>query len=149
MPCIPKDRKVIAKVEPLSLYEQILLQPLHHYKLPAADFTPHQRQEAIKQLRQHHYEWLPKKKAKLLPLPLIDCISDPFPPLIDRLGPPVGLQDYKPVPSNLHFRKTKVLSHIKEYKNLFAPTVDRLTPLIKKALVDDHILEDVKGRINA
>ncbi|KAL7281625.1 hypothetical protein ACG7TL_004942 [Trametes sanguinea] len=164
---ISKDRKVIAKVEPLGLYEQILLKPLNHYKLPVLRChllhappvvvvpRPHdpergrRRQEAIEQLRQRHYEWLAEQKAKLSPPPLIDRISDPSPPLIDRLGPPVALRDYKPVPSNLHFWKTKVLYHIKEYENLFAPTVDRLTPLIKKALADDRIPEDVKGRINA
>ena len=33
-------------------------------------------------------------------------------------------------------------------ENLFVPTVERLTPLIKKALADDRISEDVKMRFN-
>ncbi|KAL7278564.1 hypothetical protein ACG7TL_007563 [Trametes sanguinea] len=166
MPRISKDRKVIAKAEPLGLYERILLKPLNHYKLPILRrrrlhappiivvSRPHdpergrRHQEAIEQLRERHYEWLAEQKAKLSPPPLIDRISDPSPPLIDRLGPPVALRDYKPVPSNLHFWKTKILSRIKEFENLFVPTVERLTPLIKKALADDRISEDVKMRFN-
>ncbi|KAL7279395.1 hypothetical protein ACG7TL_007236 [Trametes sanguinea] len=144
MPRISKDRKVIAKAEPLGLYERILLKPLNRYKLPILRrrrlhappiivvSRPHdpergrRHQEAIEQLRERHYEWLAEQKAKLSPPPLIDRISD----------------------LNLHFRKTKILSRIKEFENLFVPTVERLTPLIKKALADDRISEDVKMRFN-
>ncbi|KAH9885625.1 hypothetical protein C8Q73DRAFT_749182 [Cubamyces lactineus] len=90
MPKISRDRKVIAKEEPLGMYHCILLRPLKEYKL----------------------------------------------------------EEYKPVPSNLHFRKTKILYRIKEYEKLFEPTVERLTPFVKKALSDDRISEAMKARIN-
>ena len=166
MPKISRDRKVIAKEEPLGMYHCILLRPLKEYKVPnlrrhrlyappatviPRPFNPERakrRQEAIEQLRQRHYEWATSRKTKPSP-PLIDRISGPYQPLIERLQTPAQLEEYKPVPSDLHFRKTKILYRIKEYEKLFEPTVERLTPFVKKALSDDRISELEKARINA
>ncbi|KAJ3019198.1 hypothetical protein NUW54_g144 [Trametes sanguinea] len=145
MPKISRDRKIIAKEEPSGMYHCILLRPLSHYELPKLrrdrlhappivvtprPFDPErarQAEEDIKQLAQRHYEWVASQAQPSLPL--IDRISGPYQPLIERLGAPIQLDEYKPVPSNLRFRKTKILYRIKEYEKLFAPTVDRLTPV--------------------
>ncbi|CDO76952.1 hypothetical protein BN946_scf184271.g2 [Trametes cinnabarina] len=140
MPKISRDRKIIAKEEPSGMYHCILLHPLSHYKLPKLrrdrlhappivvtprPFDPERARKAdedIKQLAQRHYEWVASQAQSSQPL--INRISGPYQPLIERLGAPVQLDEYKPIPGNLHFRKTKILYRIKEYKKLFVPTID-------------------------
>ncbi|KAI0323536.1 hypothetical protein GY45DRAFT_603216 [Cubamyces sp. BRFM 1775] len=164
MPKISRDRKVIVKEEPLGLYHCILLQPLHKYKVPSLrcnrlyappvvvtprPFDPERarkNQEAIEQLRQRHYKWVANQKATTS-IPLIDRISEPYQPLIERLQAPAQLEECKPLPSNLRFRKTKILYRIQEFSKLFEPTVKRLIPFVEKALSDDRIPSNAKEKV--
>ncbi|RDX39594.1 hypothetical protein OH76DRAFT_1522273, partial [Lentinus brumalis] len=169
MPKISKDRKVIAKQEPLGIYECILLRPSHEYKhvprfprkrVNAAPvrviprpFDPERARQADEDIAQLAERARLLKEIRRLERisqaspPLIDRISDPSRPLIERLQAPVQIPEYKPVPKDLHMLKHKVVDRIREFECLFRPTVERLSPFVKKALEDDRISKDAKDDI--
>ncbi|THU89901.1 hypothetical protein K435DRAFT_968898 [Dendrothele bispora CBS 962.96] len=63
--------------------------------------------------------------------PLIDRIDISLPPYTPYAIPP-------PLPTRIHFRKTKILHRIKEYRVLFDPVINRLYPLFQKLNEDDR-----------
>ncbi|RDX44051.1 hypothetical protein OH76DRAFT_1360236, partial [Lentinus brumalis] len=79
--------------------------------------------------------------------PLIDRISDLSCLLIKQLQAPMQIPEHKPVLKDLHMLKHKVVDCIREFECLFQPTVERLTPFIKKALEDDRISKNAKDDI--
>ncbi|KAG7098453.1 hypothetical protein E1B28_000403 [Marasmius oreades] len=70
---------------------------------------------------------------------LQDRISSPPSPLISRISP--HYSPYTPPPSiatNLHFRRTKLLKHIKEFSPLLEAVKIRLDPFMQKLMVEDE-----------
>lgn len=64
---------------------------------------------------------------------LIDRITDP-PPTLDTAEPSPRheYQPPAPIPSDIHFRKTKIQLRIEEFKPMIRATLDRLDPLFLK-----------------
>ncbi|THU75335.1 hypothetical protein K435DRAFT_771627 [Dendrothele bispora CBS 962.96] len=70
-------------------------------------------------------------ESQLSKPPLIDRIDISPPPYTPYAIPP-------PLPTCIHFRKTKILHCIKEYRVLFDPVINRLYPLFQKLNEDDR-----------
>ncbi|EED85256.1 predicted protein [Postia placenta Mad-698-R] len=75
---------------------------------------------------------------------LLDRISDPAPPLIDRIdmqaGPSYEYEPPKPLP-DIHFQCTKILLRTSEYNEMFAATADRLEPVFARMEKEEGNLE--------
>ncbi|EED84080.1 predicted protein [Postia placenta Mad-698-R] len=75
---------------------------------------------------------------------LLDRISDPAPPLIDRIdmqaGPSYEYEPPKPLP-DIHFQRTKILLRTSEYNEMFAATADRLEPVFARMEKEEGSLE--------
>ncbi|KAF9799116.1 hypothetical protein IEO21_10617 [Rhodonia placenta] len=141
---MPKAKPFIvtAKHEPTGLLERITIHNMHKFDnvgkprqivrptiLPLihCPFNPERAEKAkhdIEELALHAHLF---KKQQLL-----DHISDPAPPLIDRIdmqaGPSYEYEPPKPLP-NIHFQRTKILLRTSEYNEMFAATADRLEPV--------------------
>jgi hypothetical protein len=73
---------------------------------------------------------------------LEERLAHPPIPLIDRISAPLELPTYTPpppIPSKMHFHKTKILLRIKEHRQMFDPVIDRLNPLFDKLQNDENL----------
>jgi len=78
---------------------------------------------------------------RLEPVPYTDD------PILKHLGMEphtfqVGVHIFTTCPPDLHFRKTKKLLRIKEYKELLEPTLDRISPFFTKMSEDKSWVEN-------
>lgn len=147
MPKVPRNRTVFAKHEPAGLLERITISDPHRFAdvgKPRRVYNPPSkpliRRPFDPEIAREAQEEIERKSllARLLQeRRLLDRISDPKPPLIDRIDMRAGpsFDEPKPLP-DLHFCKTKILLCVKEYNDIFGATADRLEPLYAKLELD-------------
>ena len=156
MPRISIHRKAIAKHEPSGLYERILisketfekykdvakrrrLPKPKGYKVTPRPFNPLRAQES-----QDRIDRLALLARITSQLRLLDRLTSTV-PLADRLTsppPPTILDEHKPVPANLHFRRTKILLHVEEYNQLFGTVADRIDTFMGKVMEGTGITKE-------
>ncbi|EED79255.1 predicted protein [Postia placenta Mad-698-R] len=153
---MPKAKPFIvtAKHEPTGLLEHIAIHNTHKFDdvgkprrivhptikpLIRRPFNP-ERAETVK----HDIEELALRAHLFKKQQLLNCISDPAPPLIYRIdmqaGPSYEYEPPKPLP-NIHFQHTKILLRTSEYNKMFAATADRLEPVFAQMEKEEGSLE--------
>ena len=162
MPKISRHRQTIARHEPTGLYERIIISDPSKFKdvakrrrLPKFSkkaiiyppFDPELARQGSKDIQE--LALLARLTSELR---LLDRISEPAPPLIKRIGPPLNTSlvtppEYKSLPATLRFRRTKILFRIKEYNELFHATVGRLDPLFEKVDLGVGISQEVREQM--
>lgn len=98
--------------------------------------TPTLSTERLEEIQQEHKEHTQSLSllARLTSerKSLEERLSDPPLPLIERIDYSTPTYHFSPpLPTGLHFRQTKKLLRIKEFKNLVEPTLDRISPFFK------------------
>ncbi|EED77375.1 predicted protein, partial [Postia placenta Mad-698-R] len=153
---MPKAKPFIvtAKHEPTGLLERIAIHNTHKFDdvgkprrivrptikpLIRRPFNPERAEKA-----KHDIEELALRAHLFKKQQLLDRISDPAPPLIDRIdmqaGPSYEYEPPKPLP-DIHFQRTKILLRTSEYNEMFAATADRLEPVFARMEKEEGSLE--------
>src|SRR5579875_1313694 len=161
MPKISSN-SVIAKDKSTGLYERIFLTketrlkfakvgaprytkyppphtPFHHTPLSPEEWAVIRAEREEDYARQSLLSRLTIQKLKLE-----DRLSDPPVPLINRItAPSPDIHIPPPIPNTLHFRKTKILLRIEEFRPLLLATLVRLEPVFK--ILDKEDLNEDLG----
>ena len=142
MPKIHPNRIVYARNEPLGLLERIVISNLHRFdevgkprkpykpevrKVIPRPFDPELAQQADEDIERLALAAYLTRKRNLL-----ERLTEPPKPLLERIGPSRAEYTLPPPLSNIHFRCTKILERTKDYNKMFEATADRLEPIYER-----------------
>ena len=139
MPKVSRNRIVHARNEPTGLLERITISDPHRFDSvgkprrvnnPAHKPIIHRPYDPeLAQQSQDDINRLSLLARLTHERRLLDRISEPAPPLIERIAP--AYEAPQPLP-DVHFRKTKIIERTKNFTTMFEATATRLEPLMQK-----------------
>ena len=154
---MPKANKhsVIARNDITALYERITPSKAvrnkyknvckqRRYPKPhtAKVISPNITSEELAEIQQEYQQHVADKSllSRLLTeyRQLEDRISNPPPPLIERIAERDEYKPPAPLSKDINFHKTKILKRIKEFKPVLAVTLERLDPIFLAFEDDDE-----------